>query len=196
MYYPEESYNGVLLFLREPHVSEKDKNLPEEQITAISDRWVDKILHGTLAKEDLKDEKNPGAIKATAARYRNRIGEFLRYIEKSERVLPDIAYENLYKKGGEANQSKEYKEALKNYAQSDFEDLLEKLDYKTRYIFTCRDIYAKLKGLLNITEEYTGLQYQNRKPFHCFTFTDSKSNAVKVYEIFHPCCRVRLKEEA
>ena len=196
MYYPEKSYNGVLFLLREPHVSKEDIHLTKEEITEKSNRWVDKMLKDAFTETDWKDAEERKVSKTVAAKYRNRFCEILSFIGKNEEQLSDIAYHNMYVYGGGAVQSKEYKKYIQTYTQSNFETLLKKLGYRTRYIFTCRDIYIRLKALLKITDERNGLWYKNKEyPFKCFFYTDSKFNKVTVFEMFHPSYYARLKDE-
>lgn len=195
MYYQEKSYNGVLFLLREPHVAEEDKDKTVEEITKKSDEWVGKMLNKTFTEADWKDKKDAKVSKASATKYRNRFIEILSAIGINEKELPHIAYDNIYKQGGGSTQSKGYKEALKKYEKANFDDLLENLSYKTNYVFTCRDIYSKLKSVLEITEETDGLRYNNSEhPFKAFTYTDSKANKLTVFEIFHPCFYVTLNK--
>lgn len=199
MYYPKKSYNGVLFFLRESHKSEEDKRLTVEKITEKSDRWTDKMLHNSFTDaywmNEVKDAKKRRISKIAATKYHNRFCEALTYVGMGDKDLPDSAYDNLYKLGGGASNSKEYRSFLKNYTDTDFENLLKSLDYKTGYIFTCRDIYAKLKLIISrkpdvFKKQYEtdGIRYKNDKyKLKSFSCTDSKGNKLIVFEMLHPC---------
>ena len=190
MYYHSETYNGVLFLLREPHTDKKDQNLPVEEIINKSNEWVCKMLNGSSYNSNWKRTD-----KAMATLYRKRLGQILKIIGINPKELPNIGYDNLYKPGGGATKSPEYGKNLKEYTRSAFEQLLEKLGYQTRYIFTCCDTYNQLKCVQPVTEEAEGLQYKTfNRTCKQFLYRDALGNDVRIFAIYHPSSRTTLKE--
>lgn len=168
IYKPEnfEDFNGVLFLLKESHANEQDKG-DEETVTLGAREWY----------------KQKVLAQGSTCRYKKRFCEMLAHISLDESELQNAAYDNLYRLGGDAKSSKEYSTCLKDYERKDFDALMKELRNKVRYIFTCKNIYNKLKAMLNGqgNENSNGLQYKSK----ILPYFESDEE-ITVYQIDHP----------
>lgn len=181
MYYDKSNFNGVLIILRESHKDEEDWTISSEEIEKKSDKWIGNVLN---VNEELDKSLNRKE-KITVTKFRNRFAEMLKFIgENGEYSIANIAFTNINLKGGGASVGKDYLEILKNY---DFDELINGIE-NLKYIFTCTEIFEKLRKKWNVTEtrEFDGIKYGNRQK-RTFDY-----NNIRVYEIYHPSRSPRI----
>lgn len=208
IYKPEnfEDFNGVLFLLRESHANKQDKG-DEEKVTAGSEKWARNIFLNfvTNTKEYanffdthlFESSEKKRYSKRSASCFGGRFCEMLDYIEVDKENLINSAFTNIYLKGGGAKESDDCKEYVENYKYKDFTTLLGDLENNVRIIFTCDDIYKKLKEILKINERSCGVQYLNKdgslgKQLPYFEWEYENGKTIIVYKIDHPSRSKRI----
>lgn len=179
MYYHENNFNGVLILMREPHVSEKDKGQSGEEIERKSDEWITNALKGT-------------SLEREAVAYHDCFQELLQCIKPGE-SLSRIAYTNLYKKGGGGTKSQEYINCRKMYSKSQFDELIREFGDKLECIFTCNDIFNRLKSKEVLYRDIAlcpecgfSYSYQRQRQTKVTKKRAMKYGNIMIYEIMHP----------
>ncbi len=194
MYYHKNNFNGVLILMREPHISQKDKGQPVEEIERKSHEWITKVLNQSFTEADFaecKDEKERRSARGAITKYYNRFCELLTLIGKSAETLPQIAYTNLHKEGGGATVDESYKAILNKFNFCEFKEMIKPIS-NLEYILTCGDIFEKLQSILPSNGcpdcSNLGLKYPSGRK------RAMKYENVTIYEIAHPSRSPKLEK--
>ncbi len=193
-----DDFNGIIFCLREPHTADKNE-LPDEKKQP-KEFWFQKIVN---EKEKYYQELQEKEVnmnkrivnKRIGTRFKNEFTGILKQCKLNESIS-DIAFCNVNPEGGDANAGKVYKERL-DKAHEKIEKIIMLNPQNKLYIFTCIDIYEKLKetwkSKYEIVEKQEGVSYKNKqgqkdivkKCFKC----QIVNKEVTIFEIYHPSRR-------
>ncbi len=181
-----DDFNGIIFCLREPNTNNKKAE----------EFWFQKVINQREQYfQELKEKKQGNIVisKRIATRFKN---EFVGILEqlKIDETLSNIAFCNVNSEKGRNKVEKEYNVALEK-ADEKMEEIVILSPKKQLRIFTCVDIYEKLKNAWNdkydIKEEKEkGIKYLQTKTGKTvkrnrFTCQIADKN-VTVYDMYHP----------
>lgn len=184
----KEDFNGIIFYLKEPN-TEGEK---------VSEFWFQKIVldqegyYDNLSKQGCENIKRSKSI---ASKFKNRFNEILNQLGMNEKQLCDTVYCNVHAEMGKNSASGEYEQALEK-ADKKLYCIINEMEKEELIVFTCIDIYNRLKKAWKIDKEYsTGLKYRKKdKSLPWFQCTIG-NRSVKVYEILHPSRSPKLESE-
>ncbi len=169
----DAKFNGVTFLLREPNSNGEDA----------VDFWFKKVVHN---KDNLISTLTKPSDKASVTRYSNYTKKCLKQIQFNDEELKHCAYMNLHPYSGKSSASGKYKDTLKEFDEKHERwKVIE--DLRPEVIFTCVDIYNKIKRFLKIEkgdEKKEGIKYKDKTiPY----FEAKIANKVtRIYAIYHP----------
>ena len=151
----KEDFNGIIFYLKEPN-TEGEK---------VSEFWFQKIV---LDQEGYYDDlskqvcENIKKTKSIASKFKNRFNEILNQLGMNEKQLCDTVYCNVHAEMGKNSVTGEYKQALEK-ADKKLYCIINEMEKEELIVFTCIDIYNRLKKAWKIDKEYSnGLKYRKK----------------------------------
>lgn len=168
----EDEFNCIIFLLKEP-------NSDGEPVDIF---WFKKVLHN---EDDFISKLETKTAKSAATKYPNYFKKCLNQIGLSDEELRYSVYMNLHPYSGEKSESIKYKKMLEEFNQSSERwETIENLNPEV--IFTCIEIYNKIKDIFNIkdSDEIEGIKYKD-KTLSCFE-AKIGNKTTKVYAIYHP----------
>lgn len=183
-------FNGKIFYLRESNTAgDESREFWFKRVVNEKEEYYQEL------KEREVDLKKIAVNKRIGTRFKNEFTGILRQIKFNESIS-DIAFCNVNSEGGEANTGKVYKEKL-DKAHEKIEKIIVLNPLNELCIFTCSDIYEKLKkawkNKYEIVENPSGVSYKNKqgqgdvvkKHFKC----QIAHKEVTIFEIYHPSRR-------
>ena len=186
-----DDFNGIIFCLREPHIKSKDDPSKKQEIS--KEFWFQRIVNEKEKYyQELKEKSTVKEIavnKRIGTRFKN---EFIGIFKQFEwnAAIENVAFCNVNPKGGGEHTGEEYKKTLEK-AHEKIEEIIKQSPRDELCIFTCVDIYEKLKQAwktqYEIEEKTNGVSYKNnvKKYFEC----QISNKIVRIYEIYHPSRR-------
>ena len=176
----KEDFNGVIFYLKEfwfqRIITDKDnyyKNL-EKELTEAGCKNVNTIIRSS---------------KGIATRFENRFKEMLEQLGLNDKKLTDVAFCNVNSDSGDTTLTGEFKNKLATSAVCKLETIIKNMDKNELIVFTCKDIFNKLRGAWPVEAKEDGLRYNDEeKALRSFSHVIGNKK-ITVYEIYHPSSR-------
>lgn len=168
----KEKFNGVVFLLKEPNSRGEPAN----------DFWFKKVIHN---EDNFISKLTKIEDKIAATKYPNYFKKCLRQIGLNDEELKYCVYMNIYPYSGEEQASRNYQKFLMNFDEkSERWKVIENL--RPEVIFTCKDIYNRIKTVLNISvsDEKNGIKYKDKT----LSYFETKigNTITRIYAIYHP----------
>ena len=183
----KEDFNGVIFYLREPNTGGKEaKEFWFQRIITDRDNYY-KNLEKELTEAGCKNVKTIiRSSKGIATKFENRFKEMLEQLGLNDKKLTDVAFCNVNSDSGDTTLTGEFKNKLATSAVCKLETIIKNMDKNELIVFTCKDIFNKLRGAWPVEAKEDGLRYNDEeKALRSFSHVIGNKK-ITVYEIYHP----------
>ena len=189
----KEDFNGVIFYLKEPNTGgDETKEFWFQRIITDKDNYY-KNLEKELAEAGCKNvNKIIRSSKGTATRFENRFKEMLEQLGLNDKKLEDVVFCNVNSDFGDTTLTGKFKSDLEK-SPCKLKNIIQNMDKNELIVFTCKDIFNKLRKAWKNEEGYhdlkDGLRYNNEeKPLRSFRHVIGNKK-ITVYEMYHPSSR-------
>lgn len=186
----KEDFNGVIFYLREPNTGgDEAKEFWFQRIITDKDNYY-KNLEKELTEAGCKNVNTIiRSSKGIATRFENRFKEMLEQLGLNDKKLTDVAFCNVNSDSGDTTLTGEFKNKLATSAVCKLETIIKNMDKNELIVFTCKDIFNKLRGAWPVEAKEDGLRYNDEeKALRSFSHVIGNKK-ITVYEIYHPSSR-------
>ncbi len=183
----KEDFNGVIFYLREPNTGGKEaKEFWFQRIITDRDNYY-KNLEKELTEAGCKNVNTIiRSSKGIATKFENRFKEMLEQLGLNDKKLTDVAFCNVNSDSGDTTLTGEFKNKLATSAVCKLETIIKNMDKNELIVFTCKDIFNKLRGAWPVEAKEDGLRYNDEeKALRSFSHVIGNKK-ITVYEIYHP----------
>ncbi len=183
----KEDFNGVIFYLREPNTGGKEaKEFWFQRIITDRDNYY-KNLEKELTEAGCKNVNTIiRSSKGIATKFENRFKEMLEQLGLNDKKLTDVAFCNVNSDSGDTTLTGEFKNKLATSAVCKLETIIKNMDKNELIVFTCKDIFDKLRGAWPVEAKEDGLRYNDEeKALRSFSHVIGNKK-ITVYEIYHP----------
>lgn len=186
----KEDFNGVIFYLKEPNTGgDEAKEFWFQRIITDKDNYY-KNLEKELTEAGCKNVNTIiRSSKGIATRFENRFKEMLEQLGLNDKKLTDVAFCNVNSDSGDTTLTGEFKNKLATSAVCKLETIIKNMDKNELIVFTCKDIFNKLRGAWPVEAKEDGLRYNDEeKALRSFSHVIGNKK-ITVYEIYHPSSR-------
>lgn len=186
----KEDFNGVIFYLKEPNTGgDETKEFWFQRIITDKDNYY-KNLEKELTEAGCKNVNTIiRSSKGIATRFENRFKEMLEQLGLNDKKLTDVAFCNVNSDSGDTTLTGEFKNKLATSAVCKLETIIKNMDKNELIVFTCKDIFNKLRGAWPVEAKEDGLRYNDEeKALRSFSHVIGNKK-ITVYEIYHPSSR-------
>lgn len=183
----KEDFNGVIFYLREPNTGGKEaKEFWFQRIITDKDNYY-KNLEKELTEAGCKNVNEIiKSSKGTATKFENRFKEMLEQLGLNDKKLTDVAFCNVNSDSGDTTLTGEFKNKLATSSVCKLETIIKNMEKNELIVFTCKDIFNKLRGAWPVEAKEDGLRYNDEeKALRSFSHVIGNKK-ITVYEIYHP----------
>ena len=183
----KEDFNGVIFYLKEPNtVGDEAKEFWFQRIITDKDNYY-KNLEKELTEAGCKNVNTIiRSSKGTATRFENRFKEMLKQLGLNDKKLTDVVFCNVNSDSGDKTLTGEFKNKLATSAVCKLETIIKNMEKNELIVFTCKDIFNKLRGAWPVEAKEDGLRYNDEeKALRTFSHVIGNKK-ITVYEIYHP----------
>lgn len=183
----KEDFNGVIFYLREPNTGgDEAKEFWFQRIITDRDNYY-KNLEKELTEAGCKNVNTIiRSSKGIATKFENRFKEMLEQLGLNDKKLTDVAFCNVNSDSGDTTLTGEFKNKLATSAVCKLETIIKNMDKNELIVFTCKDIFDKLRGAWPVEAKEDGLRYNDEeKALRSFSHVIGNKK-ITVYEIYHP----------
>ena len=186
----KEDFNGVIFYLKEPNTGgDETKEFWFQRIITDKDNYY-KNLEKELTEAGCKNVNTIiRSSKGIATKFENRFKEMLEQLGLNDKKLTDVAFCNVNSDSGDTTLTGEFKNKLATSAVCKLETIIKNMDKNELIVFTCKDIFNKLRGAWPVEAKEDGLRYNDEeKALRSFSHVIGNKK-ITVYEIYHPSSR-------
>lgn len=186
----KEDFNGVIFYLKEPNTGgDETKEFWFQRIITDKDNYY-KNLEKELTEAGCKNVNTIiRSSKGIATRFENRFKEMLEQLGLNDKKLTDVAFCNVNSDSGDKTLTGEFKNKLATSAVCKLETIIKNMEKNELIVFTCKDIFNKLRGAWPVEAKEDGLRYNDEeKALRSFSHVIGNKK-ITVYEIYHPSSR-------
>lgn len=183
----KEDFNGVIFYLKEPNTGgDEAKEFWFQRIITGKDNYY-KNLEKELTEAGCKNVNTIiRSSKGTATRFENRFKEMLKQLGLNDKKLTDVVFCNVNSDSGDKTLTGEFKNKLATSAVCKLETIIKNMEKNELIVFTCKDIFNKLRGAWPVEAKEDGLRYNDEeKALRSFSHVIGNKK-ITVYEIYHP----------
>ncbi|MFQ6880342.1 MAG: hypothetical protein ACLRS1_11210 [Oscillospiraceae bacterium] len=183
----KEDFNGVIFYLKEPNTGgDEAKEFWFQRIITDKDNYY-KNLEKELTEAGCKNVNTIiRSSKGTATRFENRFKEMLKQLGLNDKKLTDVVFCNVNSDSGDKTLTGEFKNKLATSAVCKLETIIKNMEKNELIVFTCKDIFNKLRGAWPVEAKEDGLRYNDEeKALRSFSHVIGNKK-ITVYEIYHP----------
>lgn len=183
----KEDFNGVIFYLKEPNTGgDETKEFWFQRIITDKDNYY-KNLEKELTEAGCKNVNTIiRSSKGIATRFENRFKEMLEQLGLNDKKLTDVAFCNVNSDSGDTTLTGEFKNKLATSAVCKLETIIKNMEKNELIVFTCKDIFNKLRGAWPVEAKEDGLRYNDEeKALRSFSHVIGNKK-ITVYEIYHP----------
>ena len=183
----KEDFNGVIFYLKEPNTGGYEtKEFWFQRIITDKDNYY-KNLEKELTEAGCKNVNTIiRSSKGTATRFENRFKEMLKQLGLNDKKLTDVVFCNVNSDSGDKTLTGEFKNKLATSAVCKLETIIKNMEKNELIVFTCKDIFNKLRGAWPVEAKEDGLRYNDEeKALRSFSHVIGNKK-ITVYEIYHP----------
>lgn len=183
----KEDFNGVIFYLREPNTGGKEaKEFWFQRIITDRDNYY-KNLEKELTEAGCKNVNTIiRSSKGIATKFENRFKEMLEQLGLNDKKLTDVVFCNVNSDSGDKTLTGEFKNKLATSAVCKLETIIKNMEKNELIVFTCKDIFNKLRGAWPVEAKEDGLRYNDEeKALRSFSHVIGNKK-ITVYEIYHP----------
>ena len=186
----KEDFNGVIFYLREPNTGgDEAKEFWFQRIITDKDNYY-KNLEKELTEAGCKNVNTIiRSSKGIATRFENRFKEMLEQLGLNDKKLTDVVFCNVNSDFGATTLTGEFKNKLATSSVCKLETIIKNMEKNELIVFTCKDIFNKLRGAWPVEAKEDGLRYNDEeKALRSFSHVIGNKK-ITVYEIYHPSSR-------